>query len=97
TCGASTSRRSRPTRTRISPRPATTSTPRRRRTRTPASSGTTAGRRRRAEREGFLHCLDARTGQPYWEYDLKDSTWCSPYYADGKVYLGTEGGDLFVF
>jgi outer membrane protein assembly factor BamB len=50
-----------------------------------------------AELEGFLHCLDAKTGQHYWEYDLKDGTWSSPYYADGKVYLGTEGGDLFVF
>jgi outer membrane protein assembly factor BamB len=45
---------------------------------------------------GFLECLDARTGQKLWEYDLKDTTWCSPYYVDGKVFMGTEG-DLYVF
>jgi outer membrane protein assembly factor BamB len=50
-----------------------------------------------AELEGYFHCLDARTGKKYWEYDLKDGTWNSPYYVDGKVFLGTDGGDLFVF
>jgi outer membrane protein assembly factor BamB len=50
-----------------------------------------------AEMDGFLQCLDARTGKKYWEYDLKDSTWCSPFYVDGKVFLGTKGGDMFVF
>jgi outer membrane protein assembly factor BamB len=49
-----------------------------------------------AEYIGFLQCLDARTGKKYWEYDLKDNTWCSPLYADGKVYVGTDG-DLYVF
>jgi outer membrane protein assembly factor BamB len=50
-----------------------------------------------AELEGYLHCLDAKTGQQYWEYDPKDATWDSPYYADGRVYYGTDGGDLYVF
>ncbi len=50
-----------------------------------------------AELEGYLHCLDAKTGQKYWDYDLKDSIWNSPYYVDGRVFLGTDGGDLFVF
>ena len=45
----------------------------------------------------FLQCLDARTGKKYWEYDLKDSVWSSPFYVDGKVFLGTDGGDMFVF
>jgi outer membrane protein assembly factor BamB len=49
-----------------------------------------------ADLGGFLHCLDARTGQKVWEYDLKDSTWCSPLVADGKLYVGTEG-DLLIF
>ena len=46
---------------------------------------------------GFLQCLDAQTGKQYWKYDLQDSIWNSPYYVDGKVFLGTDGGDLFVF
>jgi outer membrane protein assembly factor BamB len=50
-----------------------------------------------AELDGYLHCLDAKTGEKYWEYDLKESTWNSPYYADGKVFLGVSSGDLYVF
>src|SRR5262249_40206477 len=47
--------------------------------------------------DGYFQCLDAKTGQKYWEHDLKDGTWASPYYVDGKVFLGTESGNLFVF
>ncbi len=50
-----------------------------------------------AELAGYLNCLDARTGNKYWEYDLKSNTWCSPLYADGKVYMGSEDGNMFVF
>jgi outer membrane protein assembly factor BamB len=50
-----------------------------------------------SELDGFLHCLDARTGQKYWEADLQATVWASPYYVDGKVYIGTDNGDLFVF
>jgi outer membrane protein assembly factor BamB len=50
-----------------------------------------------AELSGFLHCLDARTGAKVWDFDLKDGTWASPYYADGKVFMGVESGDLYVF
>ncbi len=50
-----------------------------------------------AELTGFLKCLDARTGELVWEVDLKSGTWSSPFYVDGKVYLGTDEGDLYVF
>ena len=50
-----------------------------------------------AEMDGYLHCLDARTGQKYWEHDLKSEIWGSPYWVDGKVYLGNEDGDVYVF
>jgi outer membrane protein assembly factor BamB len=46
---------------------------------------------------GYLNCLDARTGKKHWEYDLKGSVWSSPFYADGKVFMGTEDGNMFVF
>jgi outer membrane protein assembly factor BamB len=46
---------------------------------------------------GRLHCLDAMTGRRLWVYDLADGTWNSAYYADGKVFVGTDGGDLYVF
>ena len=50
-----------------------------------------------AELDGYLHCLDARTGKKHWEHDLKDGTWNSPFVADGRVFMGTDSGDLFVF
>jgi outer membrane protein assembly factor BamB len=40
-----------------------------------------------AEQEGYLHCLDARTGEHYWQYDLKAGCWASPLWADGKIYM----------
>ena len=44
-----------------------------------------------ADLDGILHCLDANTGTVHWEFDTGSDIWCSPYYADGKVYLGTDG------
>jgi len=46
---------------------------------------------------GYLHCFDAETGQLYWRHDLKAHIWGSTLVADGKVYIGTEDGDLAVF
>lgn len=46
---------------------------------------------------GFVHCLDAETGKPYWVHDLKAHIWGSPLVADGKVYIGAEDGTLAVF
>ncbi len=46
---------------------------------------------------GYLHCLDAKTGQHLWEDDLRTAIWGSPLYADGKVYLGTEDGEVVIY
>ena len=43
---------------------------------------------------GFLHCLDAKTGKPYWVYDMLAAVWSSPMVIDGKVYLSDEDGDV---
>src|SRR5688572_28174319 len=45
---------------------------------------------------GFLHCLDANTGQLVWTHDVFGSVWGSPFIVDGKVYLGDEDGDIVV-
>ncbi len=45
---------------------------------------------------GFLYCLDADTGKPYWTFDALAAVWGSPLVADGKVYLGDEDGDVVV-
>ena len=49
-----------------------------------------------SEISGYFHCLDAKTGKKHWQYDLKGEIWGSPYFVDGKVYLGA-AGELFVF
>jgi outer membrane protein assembly factor BamB len=49
-----------------------------------------------ADFSGFLHCLDANTGQPYWTHDTFAAVWGSPLVADGKVYLGDEDGDVVI-
>src|SRR5262245_7957321 len=45
---------------------------------------------------GFLHCIDAKTGQELWQHDMFAAIWGSPLVADGKVYLGDEDGDVVV-
>jgi outer membrane protein assembly factor BamB len=50
-----------------------------------------------AELAGYLHCLDAKTGKPYWVYDLKAAVWGPPSWIDGKVYIATEEGDVWIF
>jgi len=45
---------------------------------------------------GFLHCLDAKTGEVYWTHDMFAAVWGSTLLADGKVYLGDEDGDITI-
>jgi outer membrane protein assembly factor BamB len=49
------------------------------------------------EENGYMHCLDAKTGQRQWMYDFKTGIWGSPYYVDGKIYIGTEDGEVVIF
>ena len=45
---------------------------------------------------GFLHALDAKTGQVHWVHDMLAALWGSALVADGKVYLGDEDGDVVI-
>src|ERR1043165_2410037 len=49
-----------------------------------------------ADFSGFLHCLDAKTGQVYWTHDVFAAVWGSPMLIDGKIYLGDEDGDVVI-
>ena len=49
------------------------------------------------EESGYMHCLDAKTGQRYWDHDFKAAVWGSAYYVDGKIYVGTEDGEIIIF
>jgi outer membrane protein assembly factor BamB len=46
---------------------------------------------------GLLHCLDAKTGQALWTYELFSTAWGTPMIVDGKVYVCDEEGDVAVF
>ncbi len=46
---------------------------------------------------GFVHCLDAATGQHYWAHDMEGAMWGSPLAVDGKVYICDEEGDVAIF
>ena len=45
---------------------------------------------------GRLFCLDAETGEKYWEHDTLSHIWSSTLVVDGKVFLGNEDGELVV-
>src|SRR5262244_118217 len=49
-----------------------------------------------ADFSGFLHCLDAKTGEVYWVHDMFAAVWGSTLVVDGRVYLGDEDGDVTV-
>jgi len=44
-----------------------------------------------------FHCIDAAAGKMVWTHDLLGEVWGSALVADGKVYLATRKGEVFVF
>ena len=50
-----------------------------------------------ADFSGAVHCVDAKTGKSYWNYDMFAASWGSVLIVDGKVYFGDEDGDVAVF
>jgi outer membrane protein assembly factor BamB len=49
-----------------------------------------------ADFSGFLHALDAKTGQVYWTHDMFAAVWGSPLVVEGRIYLGDEDGDITI-
>ncbi|MEM7698001.1 MAG: PQQ-binding-like beta-propeller repeat protein [Verrucomicrobiota bacterium] len=49
-----------------------------------------------ADYSGRLYCLDAETGEMYWEHDTLSHIWGSTVVVDGKVLLGNEDGELVI-
>ena len=49
-----------------------------------------------ADLSGFVYALDVATGKQHWKYDTFAAIWGSPMYADGKVLIGDEDGDVAV-
>jgi outer membrane protein assembly factor BamB len=50
-----------------------------------------------ADFSGLFHCLNAKTGKFYWNYDLLAACWGSALLVDGHVYICDEDGDVNVF
>lgn len=50
-----------------------------------------------ADFSGVLHCLDAKTGQAHWTYDMDAASWASPLIVEDRVYMGDEDGDITIF
>ncbi len=46
---------------------------------------------------GYLHCLDPESGESFWMRRLVGEFWGSPLIADGKVYVGSLRGELWIF
>lgn len=50
-----------------------------------------------ADFSGIVHCIDAKTGQGYWNHDMFSQAWGSPLIVDNKVYIGNEVGGILCF
>lgn len=50
-----------------------------------------------ADFSGLFHCLNAKTGEVNWVYDMFAEAWGSPLIVDGKVYIGDRDGDVAIF
>jgi outer membrane protein assembly factor BamB len=50
-----------------------------------------------ADFSGLVHCLDSKTGEPHWTYDMLAASWASPLIADNKIFIGDEDGDIAIF
>jgi outer membrane protein assembly factor BamB len=50
-----------------------------------------------ADFSGLVHCLDAKSGEAHWTYDMLAASWASPLIADNKIYIGDEDGDITIF
>jgi outer membrane protein assembly factor BamB len=48
------------------------------------------------EAEGYVHCLDARSGRHCWTYDAESGIYGPPLVVGDKVYVGNADGDVTV-
>lgn len=46
---------------------------------------------------GMFRAIDPETGKVLWKHDMGSAIWSSPYYVDGKVFMGNEDGEVVVF
>lgn len=50
-----------------------------------------------ADFSGVFHCLDAKTGEAHWTYDMFAASWASPLIVGDRVYISDEEGKISIF
>ena len=45
---------------------------------------------------GYLHCIDAKTGEEYWVHDMLSAVWGSAIVINGRVFVGNEDGEIVI-
>lgn len=50
-----------------------------------------------ADFSGILHCVDTKTGEAHWTYDLLAQNWGALVISNDHVFIGDEDGDLDAF
>lgn len=50
-----------------------------------------------ADFSGLFHCIDAKTGEAHWTYDMFSASWASPLIVEDRVYISDEDGDIAIF
>eukprot|EP00913_Durusdinium_trenchii_P013416 g12597.t1 len=50
-----------------------------------------------ADFSGIVHCLDAKTGNFHWSYDMFAECWSTPLIVENKIYVGDADGDVAIF
>lgn len=50
-----------------------------------------------ADFSGMFHCLDAKSGKPYWTFDMFAASWASPLIVEDRVYITDDEGEVSIF
>lgn len=50
-----------------------------------------------ADMDGVVHCIDARSGQRHWYYDLEAQCFSNPLIVDQYAYVADEDGEISAF
>ncbi|MDZ4817671.1 MAG: PQQ-binding-like beta-propeller repeat protein [Planctomycetota bacterium] len=49
-----------------------------------------------ADFSGLVHCVDVKTGKPYWTHDMLSAAWGSPLIVEDRLYIGDEDGEVSI-
>lgn len=50
-----------------------------------------------SDESGLFHCVDAKTGKPYWTHDMLAAGWSTALIVGGHVYIADADGEISIF